>query len=210
MATSVVAIWNLALQKVGQSRIVSVDEDNNNARHCSACYEALRKVELRKAAWNFAIKRAILAPSVTAPLFTYTYAFPIPTNALRILLPPRLGLDWKIESHEGAEAILTNDGDVLNIRYIEDVTDTTRFDANFVEMLACRMGWNMAEILTQSNTKKEALQAEYKEHRNEARKMNAFEKIPEAEPEDPWLASRRNGSVTADRSWAVGSGGSEY
>ncbi len=210
MAVSVVAIYNLALQKVGQSRVEAVDEDNNNARHCTACYEILRRAELRKAAWNFSIVRVILAPSPTIPQFTYAKGFAVPTDSLRVLLPPRLALDWKIEVLDGREAILTNDGDTLYIRYIQDVTDPTRFDPLFVDMLACKMAWQMCEIITQSNTKKEALQAEYIQSRNEARRLNAFEKIPDAEPESPWLAARREGSISFDRSWAVGSGGSEY
>jgi hypothetical protein len=210
MATSVVSIWNLALQKVGQSRVASISEDNSNARHCAACYDKLRRAELRKAAWNFSIVRATLAPSATIPEFTYALGFPLPVDCLRLLIPPRLGLDWKIESLDDRPAILTNDGDVLYIRYIQDVTDPTRFDPLFEDMLACKMAFNMCEVLTQSNTKKDALMQEYKDARNEAKKMNAFEKTPEQEPEDPWLASRRQGSVSMDRSWAIGSGGSEY
>jgi hypothetical protein len=210
MATSVVSIWNLALQKVGQSRVNTINEDNNNARHCAACYDKLRRSELRKVAWNFSITRAILAPSTTIPEFTYSLGFPLPVDCLRVLLPPRLGLDWKIESLGGQTCILSNDGNTLYIRYIQDVTDPTRFDANFEDMLACKMAWNMCEVLTQSNTKKNDLQLEYKDARNEARRLNAFEKIPDAEPEAPWVAARRVGSTGADRSWAVGSGGSEY
>ena len=210
MATSTVSIWNLALQKLGQARVSSPTEDSSTARHCSTCYEILRKAELRKVAWNFSVLRAILAPSATTPEFTYSYAFPLPPDCLRVLLPPRLGLDWKIENVDDRSSILTNDGSTLYIRYIQDVTDPTRFDPLFVDMLACKMAWQMCEAITQSNTKKDAVMLEYKEARNEARRLNAFEKIPDAEPEAPWLAARRVGSTGADRSWAVGSGGSEY
>ena len=210
MATSNVLICNLALQKVGQARIVLLTDDNNNARNCNVAFEPLRQRELRAHAWNFAVKRAILAPSTTIPVFTYALAFPLPSNCLRVLLPPRLGLDWKIEDVDGRPAILTNDGATLPIRYIEDVVDPTRFDALFVEMLACKIAWHLTEIITQSNTKKTALEAEYRAAWNEAKRLNAFEKIPDAEPEDSWLAARRMGSVSSDRSWAVGTGGSEY
>ena len=211
MAVSNVSICNLALQKLGQSRIVSLDEDNSNARHCNVCFEPLRDRELRAAMWNFSIKRATLAAHATAPDFTYSYAFPLPTDALRIILPARLGLDWKIESHEGSPAILTNDGSSLEIRYVAKITDPTKFDALFVEMLACKIAWHLCEVITQSNTKKQALNAEYTELKREAKRINAFERIPEEEPQDSWVAARQQGSIyQTDRSWIIGAGGSGY
>lgn len=211
MSVSNVSICNLALQKLGQARIVALDEDNSNARHCNVCFETLRDKELRGAMWNFAIKRTTLAASATAPDFTYTYAFPLPADALRVILPPRLGLDWKIENHEGAPAILTNDGTSLEVKYIARITDPTKFDFSFVEMLACKIAWHLTEVITQSNTKKEALHQEYLELRREARRMNAFERTPEEEPLDGWIAARQQGSIySTDRGWVIGTGGSGY
>lgn len=211
MATSNVLICNLALQKVGQSRIVALDDDNSNARHCNVCFEPLRDRELRASAWNFAVKRATLAASATIPEFNYNLAFPLPTDLLRLLLPPRLGLDWKIEAIDGSPAILTNDGTSLEIRYIAKITDPTKFDALFVEMLAAKIAWHLCEVLTQSNTKKQMLKEEYKDLRAEAKRLNAFEQIPSEEPMDSWLAARQQGSIYAtDRNWMSGVGGSEY
>lgn len=211
MAVSNVLICNLALQKLGQSRIVSLDEDNSNARHCNVCFEPLRDRELRASVWNFSIKRATLAAHATAPDFTYSYAFPLPTDTLRLLLPPRLGLDWKVEDHEGSPAILTNDGTSLEIRYVAKITDPTKFDALFVEMLACKIAWHLCEVITQSNTKKQGLQAEYADLKREARRSNALERIPEEEAMDSWVAARQQGSIyQSDRSWIVGAGGSGY
>lgn len=195
MAVSVVSICNLALQKVGQSRIVSLDEDNSNARHCNVCYEPIRDRELRSAMWNFALKRETLAPSATTPDHFFTYAFPLPADALRVVMPTRLGLDWKIESHEGVPAILTNDGPALEIRYVAKITDPTQYDPIFVEMLACKMAWHLCEVITQSNTKKQALNAEYLDLKKEAKRLNAFEKTPASEPLDSWLAARQVGTL---------------
>lgn len=211
MAVSNVSICNLALQKLGQSRIVSLDEDNSNARHCNVCFEPLRDRELRAAMWNFSVKRTTLAAHATAPDFTYSYAFPLPVDALRVILPARLGLDWKIENHEGSPAILTNDGTSLELKYVAKITDPTKFDALFVEMLACKIAWHLCEVITQSNTKKQAVNQEYLELKREAKRINAFERTPEEEPQDSWIAARQQGSIyQSDRSWIVGSGGSGY
>lgn len=191
MAASDVAIANLALQKLGASRIVSLTEDTREARSMNSCYEHIRDTELRRHNWNFARQRSTLAASATDPDFDYDYAFPLPTNCLRLLPPNVHGLDWRIESHEGQSSILTNDGDALEINFIARITDPTRFDSCFAEMLACRLADHCCEELTQSNAKKQAINRDYRDARAEARRTNAFENISEETPEDPWLAARR-------------------
>jgi hypothetical protein len=197
MATSEVSICNLALQKLGAARIVSMSENSRNAKTVNACYEALRDTELRKYLWNFAKRRASLAASSTAPAFTFAHAFPVPADSLRVIKPVRLGLDWTIEQHDGGVAILTNDGAPLQIRYLARVTNPALFDPSFVEMLACKIAWHCCEDITQSNTKKAALTEEYNVHRADARRTNAFELPSLEEPEDSWLAARQGGS----RNW---------
>ena len=48
----------------------------------------------------------------------------------------------------------------------------------------------IAEKVTQSNTKKADAQQQYKEVKAEARKVNAFERPAQELPTDPWIASR--------------------
>lgn len=191
MATSDVAICNLALQKLGAARITTLTEDSRNARTMNNCYEHIRDVEIRRHKWNFARKRATLAPSAVTPAFDFDYAFPLPTDCLRLLPPNRSPLDWQIESHEGQSCILTNDGDTLEVVYLARITDPTRFDVSFAEMLACRLADHCCEEITQSNTKRAAAMEDYKNARAEARRNNAFENTSEELPEDPWLAARR-------------------
>lgn len=195
MAVSDVAICNLALQKIGAARIASLSDADENARACNACYELLRDRELRSNRWKFAIKRATLAPHSTTPDFTYLYAFLLPSDCLRVLFPARTALDWKIENHEGDPAILTNDGDTLEIRYVARVTDPTKFDALFVESFACKIAWHLCEAITQSNTKKDSVLNEYKMAIAEARRMNAIELGVLKQPVDEWLTARQSGQL---------------
>lgn len=197
MATSDVSIANLALQKLGSRSIVSLSENVNEAKAVNSCYEALRDKELRAYLWAFAKTRATLAPHGVVPVFTYAAAFVLPADFLRLIKPVRLGLDWSIEVHQGELAILTNDGNTLQVPYIRKVTDPTLFDPCFVDMLACKIAWHCCERLTQSNTKKAAIMEEYRESRDEARRTNAFELTLQDEPDDSWLAARIAGS----RNW---------
>jgi hypothetical protein len=195
MAVSEVAIANLALQKLGAKRISDLDEDSKEAEEMNACYELIRDRELAAYQWNFAKKRATLAPSATEPEFGYTYAFLLPVDCINIIKPARLGLDWHVENHEGDVAILTNDADTIELRYIAKITDPNKFHPLFVEMLACKLAWHCCEALTQSNTKKAALLDEYILCRREARKVNAFSVNQQPQPVDGWLAARLTGQL---------------
>ena len=200
MATSDTAIVNLALQKLGTSeRITSLTQDHPLARSANVCYEMLRDRELRANVWGFAKKRATLAADATAPAFDFGYAFPLPSDYLRLLSPnvsgvwgssARNDVDWTIENHQGSPAIMTNDGDTLKIVYIARITDPTQFDALFDEALACKIAWHLAEEVTQSNTKKEAAFREYRLCIGEAKKVNAIEKPPIEPPVDTWISAR--------------------
>lgn len=190
MATSDVAICNLAMQKLGASRIASLDDDSKNARECNACYEHLRDAEIRRYNWNFARRRTTLAASSVTPEYDYDYAFPLPTDFLRLLPPATYGLDWRIENHEGQSAILTNDGTSIEINYLARITDPQKFDPSFDEMLACRIADHLCEAITQSNTKGQKANADYKEAKAEARLNNAFENISDEPQEDSWLVAR--------------------
>jgi hypothetical protein len=190
MATSVVSICNKALQRLGAARITSLTEDSSNARNCNLCYEDIRDEELRAHVWNFAKKRATLAADATAPDFDYLYAFPLPSDCLRPLPPKRVALDWVIENHQGRPAILTNDGNSIELTYIARITDPTVFDPLFVKALAMSMAEHMCEDITQSNSKKADAKADRKEALAIARRTNAMENISQEPVEDPWLTAR--------------------
>jgi hypothetical protein len=110
-------------------------------------------------------------------------------------------LDWKVEYHEGAPAILTNEGNVLYLRFIQRVENEAIFDPMFVMMFAASLAWQCCEKITQSNSKKDAIEKRYRQLRLDARRMNAFEKVPDQGPVDEWITAMQTGGL-ADSSWA--------
>jgi len=184
---SEVGICNAALQKLGAKRIASLTENSPNARSCAAAYARIRDAELTKHAWSFAIKREVLAPLATTPAFGYAYQFLWPTACLRILPPNRAGLDWKVEGR----TILTNEGDTLELPYIQRVIDPNDMTALFQDVLACALAAEMCEEITQSNQKKIDATGKYREVIREARRVNAFQEISAEPPEDTWVLARR-------------------
>lgn len=187
---SKVEIANRALQILGAKRIVSLTEDSRNARAIAAAFEPVKRAELRKHPWSFAVKRVQLAADATAPLFTRSNSFPLPSDFIRLLPPdPEANfndLDWTIEGRN----IITNDSAPLNVRYIYDVTDPNVFDVLFREVMAAKLAEQLCEEITQSNTKVVNAQAFYKEIVAEAKRSNAIEKVADKPPEDTWVTVR--------------------
>lgn len=184
--SSAVEVCNIALGKLGEPRITSLTDDTRTARDCNAHYEFVRRRELRKHIWNFAKTRVILAPDSAAPAFEYDYQFSLPSDWIRT--HPRVeDTDWVTEGRK----IYTNLSDTLELLYIRDVEDVNQWDTLFLEVVACSLAVDLAEPLTQSSAKKNTMSQEYKAALVEARKVNAFEHVPEEMPEDPWISVRR-------------------
>ena len=55
-------IQNRALQHIGGTRIANVTEDSINNAETTFAYHKVRRAELRRNAWRFAIKKAVLRP----------------------------------------------------------------------------------------------------------------------------------------------------
>jgi len=202
-APSTTDIANRALQMLGANTILALTDATREARAADTCYDSCRKAELRSHPWNFAVKRVILAPDATAPAFGYAYQFTLPSDCLRVPLPRDATLDWRAEGNKLLTNTLqspwlgatqasssTGTGAKLMLAYIADITDTTQYDALFIEVLAARMAVAMCDQITQSNTKKQAIEGDYKALVSEARKVNAMENLPAEPVEDPWFLGR--------------------
>jgi hypothetical protein len=94
--------------------------------------------------------------------------------------------DWNFENN----CFVSNDPGPLIVRFAADVADSTQFDPLFVEGLGCRIGIELAEILTQSSTKVNQVQQQYSVFMKDARAVNAIETGPVYPPEDAYIQCR--------------------
>lgn len=188
---STVEICNRGLQLLGAARITNLNDASVSARAMNVAFDPIRLNELRRHTWNFAIKRAQLAASATAPPFGRTNKFPLPSDFLR-LLPPDAdqnwnSRDWKIENGH----IVTDDSAPLNIRYVADITDANTMDSAFREALSHALAIATCEEITQSNTKAARVQDGYDEVVSDAKRINAIENAPQDPVEDTFITCRQ-------------------
>lgn len=194
-----VAIANLALTKVNGKRIISFADPNESARTVSAIYEAKRDDELRRARWRFAKRRVTLPALAAAPPFGYGIAYQLPADCLRVdVVGPYLVGDnladyrtWDSRPYviEG-RSILTDLPAPLRLEYGARVVDPTQFDSCFVEALACRIAYEIAEAITGSASKKGQCFEEYTAAISTARNANAIEMPPATLADNAWMLSR--------------------
>ena len=190
MAVSVVQIANRALQKLGAKRISALDQDNPNARSMNAALERVRRAELRRHTWSFAVKRAaIAADSVDETVLGTWKRYSKPNDFLRLIRDDETGfhVDWKIEGLY----ILSKTASPLQLKYVADIEDPNYYDDLFIDAFATRLAMECAIEITNSQADKESLKDDYDRAISEAKRIGAIEKEADQFPEDSWLAARR-------------------
>lgn len=154
-APSPVALCNRALTQVGGRLITSFADDNNEAKLCALHYEPLRDEVTTAYEWSHALARfGPMTPLAGAPPFGYDYTYQLPSGCLRVL---HVTIDPDGE-HEVAryavegQQLLADIGAGLYLRYIQRVTDTTKFTSMFTQALVARIAAELSVPLAESKS----------------------------------------------------------
>jgi hypothetical protein len=156
MATSVLSICNMAIARIGVSKLISsLNEPSNEARMCSLFYEQMRDYALREYPWNFAEKRVVLANAGIPPQgYGYKYAYPSDClKALRITNPstrtPRNDqrVHFKVATENGIKVIYTDQAEA-ELVYTSRIEEPTLFDPMFSSALSYLLASEMAMPLS--------------------------------------------------------------
>jgi hypothetical protein len=164
MAVSQTDICNHALGRIGNPRIMSIDDaDSKAALVCKNAYETTLREVLRNGVWNFAKDRATLARLTALPAFGWAYQYQLPTDWLRLVKfngvdihPDGVGDEWEIEGRK----ILT-DAETAKIQYIKFVDDPNQYDALFVTAFTVLLASNIAVPIRQDEGLAARLLGEY-------------------------------------------------
>lgn len=145
---SVPDICNLALGHLGDSATVtsiSPPDGSIQAAHCQRLYPIARDIVLEKHPWSFATVR-VVAASVTNPLVSWSYAYALPTNCLRLVsvLPQTVQDDtatepFIIEQDGSGGGVVYCNTQAATFRHIIRVTDTTKYSSSVVETISYRL-----------------------------------------------------------------------
>lgn len=189
--TSNVIIMNSALRKLGAAPITSEDDDNTRARLVKAAYPLKRDELLRSHPWRFNKAYASLALVSPQPtnVFDYDFVFALPTDCARIF-EVDLGPDEAWEEIGGNR--FACDNSEVDIKYGQKITDTTKFDDNFVEVLSWAIAADIAYALTQSTAMADAALKNYETSLRNSRSYSAqTASVQTPVYGDDWVGVRR-------------------
>lgn len=151
--SSEVDLCNLALSHLGdEAEVVAIDPPDGTiqAAHCARFYPIVRGLLLEMHPWTFAVKRVAVA-AVTNPFDEdWSYAYALPSTCLRPLsvlspgTPERyLSADadigtfpYVIETDADGTAVMYTNVETAYLRYIDLITDSTKFTPGFSAALA--------------------------------------------------------------------------
>jgi len=184
MTQTATDVCNFALLLISGGRIGDIEQDTKEARLCKASFAPVRRALLRSYHWNFAMKRAALAPDSTDPAWGYEYAYSLPADCVRPLMDP--AVDWPSEGGK----ILTNTGPVLKIRYISDVEDPALWDPSFYTLMGIDMATTIVRSLAGSAAMMQELALRRRDALSDAKRSNSWERRNDDEPLPPILAVR--------------------
>jgi hypothetical protein len=199
---SAVDICNLALAHLGdEATVSSIDppEGSTQAEHCARFYPLARDALLEMHTWSFATKRVVLAQTGTPPdSWEFSYALPSACiRAVALLMPESLDdsdtQDYIIEIDDTGDSRIYTDVEVATLRYITQVTDTTKFNPLFVNALSWLLASYLAGPITKSADIKKATYQMFKVEGAAAMMAdaNAKKSVPYKDFTPGWITSRR-------------------
>lgn len=153
MAESNKDICNMALDYCNIRNITSMDEKTKEAKKCKQWYDLVRRSLLTNLNASFSIKRAPLAEFTDyVPVYGYGKAYVLPRDLLQVL---NLGnpLDDRLYQIEGEYFYCDESIKNVNIRYIADITDVTKFDSDFCDCFALKLAEKICLPLTEDEQK---------------------------------------------------------
>ena len=173
------AIANKALARLNIPPVLTIDGDENEAQMASQAWDMVRDEVLREGAWNFARRRVALARLSETPSFDFAYYYSLPSDFLALLELNKIGVSeggverFEIEGTTDGTRALATDSTSAKVVYIAQVTDTSQYDALFVEALSIRLAAEIGSLLTGSRSQYQALLQEYELAMSRAKLANA-------------------------------------
>ena len=205
-ATTDVAICNLALARLGQKPISSIDAPTTWIEDlCALHFPMTRQSLFRGYVFNFTKKYAQLTVDATeTPAFGYTNAFALPNDFIRLLalgdvtinndVPPNLYDVVNGYVYTDQE----DDTDTLNIQYVFDNLVVAKWDALFKKLIRLELAKDMAFAFTLRSTLVNALDIELRDVRLAAAAVAGQEKPPRRIERSRWRDNRRMGGSFRD------------
>ena len=179
MATKL-EIVNKILIKLGCETVESLETDTKPIRLIKDVYEYIKELELQRHSWIFAKKQVVLQAEDNDGHFKKKFCLPHDCLLLLEILgygaietaPYQYGANKEYDV--AGTYIYTNKEDKITIDYIANIDDS-KLDVNFINVFACAVAFELAEVITQSDQKVKTLYEKYLLAVKAAKRINAIQ-----------------------------------
>jgi hypothetical protein len=181
-------ICNFALSEVGAKRITAVTEDNERARICDLYYDPTRKEVLEAHTWGSAMARVSVAEDASDPTWGYDNRFSLPEDYIRMVSIDSVNRrSWEIEGNY----VVTNEDGPLKMKYVFDLTDTTKMSPTFVRAFSLLLALRIAKkIANPSAARMKELLDNYTLALIDAKRFDGRERSSQKFADTTWITAR--------------------
>jgi hypothetical protein len=184
---SKVSIVNSALIRIGSDIISSLTEDSEGARLANNIFNESLDYLLQLHPWGFAQVETALALSATPPIYSYTYAYQLPTLPYCLQVTE---VEDNIE-YEIKGRYLYTDESPVNISYTKRVTDMNELSAAFIQAFSFYLASQLALPLTHDKGMADTMEMKYQFAFQKAKTRESQETRYRKMPEVTWITIRR-------------------
>ena len=216
MAESDTTICNQALGRVGDKRIVDLDDNSDTkteAQQCRLHFKPTRDALQRSHFWVFNKGRAALSQDTNDPDFEYANQFLLPSDFLRYRYKHDGGaasneisvFSFSLETNVDGAKVLLTDEDSVNLVYSKLVTDAAKFDPLFVEVLVLKLARKLSVPLSGDDKMTEGIDADLKPLMKSVRALDRNEGAGTRQNDQQTWNDSRLGSSLRNRPTVAGS-----
>lgn len=194
--TTKTGVANLAISMFKGTAVTSIeppDRGSKTAKFAAQWYDDARREALAETIWDFAIKRAQISASA-APAFGWSASYQLPSDFIRIATigdekNPLTNEQYSIENG----FILCNEGAPLNVRYVYDCEDITKFSPKFLIAFARKLSSYISASLTGSLSMAAGLGEMASMDMSDAKTIDAQQTPPRRVQRSRWAAAKQRG-----------------
>ena len=195
MATSKIDICNMSNSQLGNyGSVTDIDTPTTDIEIIyKTWYDNSREALLRLTMPNFSLKRVKVSQLVAEPVFGYSYGYEYPADCLKLL---GIGnIEDKANDYTVEAGVIYTDEDYtegMPIRYIENVTDVTRFTSDWAELLSTYLADKVCLPITQDDGRKARIEASLPLKMSTVGSLNSQENRPTRVSKSRFKAARDN------------------
>lgn len=184
------SIINIALTKLGATRIQSRTDGTPNANTMNDVYDDILEDLLRHHHWNFATKKVQLARLVSTPEFGFQFKYQLPAGIQRVVSVHADNQGNSTPEYSIEEGVIHASSSEIYLEYIVTVDDPNLMTSDFRKAFSMELASQTALKITGSSKVMDSMEKSAISALRRAKGSDSIENFPDQLQEGSWVNSR--------------------